>query len=367
MIETASPRYFAASNSCEGFRNYYGDIFTDTRVDRLYIVKGGPGTGKSHFMKTVARRGRELGYRVTEYACSSDPASLDGVLLTRRGAPTVGLLDGTPPHVREPILPGVREEILNLGQFWNSRHLMGQGDAIRRLAAEKSAAFGRAYAFLAAAGEVEQAADSRMDPCIRENSLEALADRILRRFPAPAAEETGGREGQIIPALRRGVSMSGQTCLHTFERMAAEAGGLTVILEDHYGLAARVTRILLERLRAAGHTLLVSYDPVFPRKIDGLYHEDSGICVLAGYAEAVEGSAVRSVSLRRLADARALRDVRGELRRACALREELIACALQEMASASGFHFELERIYAEAMDFGAKETFTENFCRELWG
>jgi hypothetical protein len=68
-----------------------------------------------------------------------------------------------------------------------------------------------------------------------------------------------------------------------------------------------------------------------------------------------------------LADARALRDVRGELRRAYALREELIACALQEMASASGFHFELERIYAEAMDFGAKETFTENFCRELWG
>ena len=79
--------------------------------------------------------------------------------------------------------------------------LAGQGDAIRRLAAEKSAAFGRAYAFLAAAGEVEQAADSRMDPCIRENSPEALADRILRRFPAPAAEGDGGGANLPLPSV----------------------------------------------------------------------------------------------------------------------------------------------------------------------
>ena len=44
---------FAASNSCEGFKNYYGEVFNDTRADRLYIIKGGPGTGKSTLMKTL--------------------------------------------------------------------------------------------------------------------------------------------------------------------------------------------------------------------------------------------------------------------------------------------------------------------------
>ena len=118
MTEMVSPRYFAASNSCQGFRNYYGDIFTDSRTDRLYIIKGGPGTGKSHFMKVVARRARARGYRITEYACSSDPASLDGIILEREGSPTLGFLDGTAPHTREPTLPGVKEELLNLGAFW---------------------------------------------------------------------------------------------------------------------------------------------------------------------------------------------------------------------------------------------------------
>ena len=107
MNETTSRRYFAASNSCRGFCNYYGDVFSEARAPRLYVIKGGPGTGKSHFMKTVARRARTEGYTVTEYACSSDPASLDGILLEREGDPAVGLLDGTPPHVCEPALPGL--------------------------------------------------------------------------------------------------------------------------------------------------------------------------------------------------------------------------------------------------------------------
>ena len=44
---------FAASNSCEGFKSYYGEIFAGPGIERLYVIKGGPGTGKSHFMRTV--------------------------------------------------------------------------------------------------------------------------------------------------------------------------------------------------------------------------------------------------------------------------------------------------------------------------
>ena len=359
MNETASPRYFAASNSCEGFCNYYGEIFNDTRVERLYIIKGGPGTGKSHFMKTVARLGREHGYRVTEYACSSDPASLDGILLTREGSPSIGLLDGTAPHVREPVLPGVKEEIINLGAFWNSRRLAGQGDSVRHLAGEKAFAYDRAYTYLTAVGAVDRAADSLMEGCVITQRVNAMADRILRHQPA-------GDGTPPIPALRRAVSMTGQTCLHTFEREAAKVGGTVLVLEDHYGLSYRLTRALFVRSEAARHGMLVSYDPVFPSKIDGLYYPANGLCILAGNAEPEEGCATRAISLRRLADSDALREVRGELRRAYALRESLLTCALQEMASAARFHFELERIYAEAMDFGAKERFAEEFCRELF-
>ncbi len=360
MTEPTAPRYFAASNSCRGFCNYYGDLFSDRMVDRLYIIKGGPGTGKSHFMKVVARRARAVGYRVTEYACSSDPASLDGLMLNREGSPTLGFLDGTAPHVREPVLPGVKEEIINLGQFWNSRLLAGQSDTIRALTAGKSSAYGRAYAYLAACGEVDRAVESLMENCAHGDRLNALADRILRHQPK-------GEGFSAVPALRRAVGMTGQVCLHSFERETAQNGGTLLIAEDYYGLGCRLTRALFERSRRESHHLWVSYDPVYPHKIDGLYYPDSGLCVLVGRAEPPEGCAVRTISLRRYADSDLLKGIRGELRHGYAQRDRLLESALHELAVVSTFHFDLETIYSAAMDFPKKEAFTEEFCESLFG
>ena len=363
MIETLSPRYFAASNSSTGFRNYYGDIFTDARVNRLYIIKGGPGTGKSHFMKAVARHARGRGYRVTEYACSSDPASLDGLLLTKEGSPTLGFVDGTPPHPREPTLPGVKEELIHLGAFWNSGALAESGEEARRLSEAKSAAYSRAYAYLSACGATDAVAEQYVNLCVREDRLQALAERLLRGQPK-------GSGAPPIPALRRAVSMTGKVCLPTFEREAQLHGGTVVVLEDHYGIAYRVTRVLYEASLSAARGMYVSYDPVYAHKIDGLYYPDSGLCILVGLGDAAisveDGIPLRSIPLRRLADAEVMRALRGEIRHAVALREELTESALRELATAAKYHFELESIYSKAMDFEAKEAFTESFCAELF-
>ena len=365
MMNSPSPRYFAASNSAGGFRSYYGEIFTDSRVDRLYIIKGGPGTGKSHFMKVVAHRARGQGYRVTEYACSSDPASLDGLLLTKDGLPTLGCLDGTPPHPREPTLPGVKEDLIHLGAFWNSRMLAGRGDTVRRLTDEKSAAYRRAYAYLAACGAVDEVAELRMAECVRRDRIQSLAERLLRGQP-----RAKGNGFTAVPALRRAVGMTGTVFLPTFERESALRGGSILVLEDYYGIAYRVTHTLLERSRAACHEVYVSYDPVYAHKIDGLFYPDSGLCILVGNSDSVvsvgEGAPARSIPLRRMAIAENLREARGDVRRAGALRERLMEGAMRELAEAAKYHFELETIYVEAMDFEAKEAFTERFCRDLF-
>ena len=360
MTDYHTRRFFAASNSCHGFRNYYGDIFTDARVDRLYIIKGGPGTGKSHFMKEIARHAGAHGYGITEYACSSDPHSLDGILLTREGAPTVGFLDGTAPHVREPALPGAKEEIINLGAFWDGNILVGQRGEIRSLGEGKSSAYGRAYAYLAAGGAVDQAADSLLAGCVREDKIRALAERILRDQPR-------GDRFSAVPALRRAVSMAGCFCLHSFEESAASSGGRILSLTDYYGIGYRLTAALLALSEEKNLSVQVSYDPVYPRKIDGLYYPDTDLCVLLGHTEFPEGAASRTVSLRRYADPGALRSVRGELRHAEAVRTRLIESALHELSVAAKYHFELERIYAAAMDFHAKEAFTRSFCEKLFG
>ena len=140
MNETTPRRYFAASNSCLGFRNYYGDLFTDTRTDRLYIIKGGSGTGKSHLMRQIAQAAHARGYAVDYYHCSSDPSSLDGVLIIGKDE-CFGIVDGTSPHTVEPTVPGARENIIDLGQFWDQSLLFKQKNEIMALSSKKSSAY----------------------------------------------------------------------------------------------------------------------------------------------------------------------------------------------------------------------------------
>ena len=80
-----------------------------------YILKGGPGTGKSQMMKKIAERFSKK-ENVTCFYCSSDPESLDAVMLHTS---KVIVVDGTPPHVSEPRFPGVCQEVVALGQCWD--------------------------------------------------------------------------------------------------------------------------------------------------------------------------------------------------------------------------------------------------------
>ena len=64
--------FFASQNTCEGFRCYFDTVFSQDSLKELWIVKGGPGTGKSHLMRSLARAWQEQGHRVELFACSSD-------------------------------------------------------------------------------------------------------------------------------------------------------------------------------------------------------------------------------------------------------------------------------------------------------
>ena len=94
-------------------------MFFNDRITRRYRVKGGPGTGKSGFIRKVAALAEREGRSVEYYYCSSDPDSLDGAIIDSSTA----IFDGTSPHSYDTVLPGAVDEIINLGDFWNSEEL----------------------------------------------------------------------------------------------------------------------------------------------------------------------------------------------------------------------------------------------------
>ena len=105
--------YFGAANGYGGFRSNFNAIFSPEELDKLFIIKGGPGTGKSTLMKKIKERYSSSASIIT-ILCSSDPDSLDGILIKKNGV-TIGIADGTAPHVIDAKYPGVIEEIVNLG------------------------------------------------------------------------------------------------------------------------------------------------------------------------------------------------------------------------------------------------------------
>lgn len=54
MAEGKTRHMFAGRNTAEGFFSYYDHIMPQEKAERIIILKGGPGVGKSTFMKKIA-------------------------------------------------------------------------------------------------------------------------------------------------------------------------------------------------------------------------------------------------------------------------------------------------------------------------
>ncbi|HRW12307.1 MAG TPA: hypothetical protein P5549_04220 [Syntrophomonas sp.] len=120
---------FPGANSCYGFFSFYDQI-VPPQVKTKVILKGGPGTGKSTFMKSIAD---DLGSQQIEaecHWCSSDNNSLDAVV---GGHGQVCILDGTSPHVVDPRYPGAVDRIINLGEYWDASLLKKNRADIEKL------------------------------------------------------------------------------------------------------------------------------------------------------------------------------------------------------------------------------------------
>ena len=93
-------QYFLGANSPSGFYSLYPELIAPETARAIYILKGGPGCGKSTLMRQVARRMEEAGLETEYILCSGDPESLDALLLPQLG---VALVDGTAPHGTAPL------------------------------------------------------------------------------------------------------------------------------------------------------------------------------------------------------------------------------------------------------------------------
>ena len=168
--------YFLGANGPEGFHSLYREFCTPDSGNFLWVIKGGPGCGKSTFMRKIGQAAEDAGLDVEYVLCSSDPASLDGVLIPGWH---VGYVDGTAPHVLDVEIPAASGAYLDLGQFYDNDALRDALPELCALKKEHKALYAEAYRALHEAKTVHDRIEAVYHPHVDFDGVAALAEQHI--------------------------------------------------------------------------------------------------------------------------------------------------------------------------------------------
>lgn len=345
MEYTFEPKivYYSAANGYRGFRSYFNELFNPAEYDALYILKGGPGTGKSSLMKNIFLHFDKNGYKCEAVRCSSDTQSLDGVII-RNGTKKAGILDGTAPHETDAKIPGAIDSIVNLGDHWNKALLKDSKEEILKLNSQKKKHYQNAYALLEIAGHLDELIFKKES--IRCKVDDFLVNSIISNF----CYKTQGR-------------ISKSRLISAFEK-----DGYTSILPDKSYISKQIqivgssvsNRILLskiqDKIRTDGLSAVVLTSPLSEEIIEGIYFSESKV-LLSSILPSQEVIS-SDFFIENESDKEMINSLTVEYK-------NILDYAKEEFCKASDTHKKLEDIYTPAMNFDAIAQIRNKLIEEI--
>lgn len=330
--------FFISANGYSGFHTRQDTLYRSDRFDRVFIILGGPGTGKSSLLRTVADASEQIGADVEYIYCSSDPLSLDGVIVSK-DTHRVALLDGTAPHERGASVPGAIDEIVHLGTCWNAEELVKSKDRIQNEKKAAEAAYTRARSYLSIAGELSRALSLELDCILDRDKLSAAVKREMKGL---RVSNRPFEEVRYLSACGAG----GLVRLNTFAKESE-----VVCISNEHGAAHRYLNELLAQLQSEGVYGYWRFPSCFDDKItEGIYLPKNKRLYLTDMGE----DCARKINIKRFVKKEKEVAGRAHIRRLLRLRDEMTQAACEAFGDASTRHFALEKIYGETMDFGKK-------------
>lgn len=196
-----STHYFLGGNTGKGFYSHFNYIISQKDATRIICLKGGPGTGKSSLMKKIGKHYIDRGYDVEFHHCSSDSDSLDGVLIKEL---KVAMLDGTSPHMIDPITPGAVDDIVNMGICLKEENFKNIKFNILAVNEEIGNSFRRAYRFFAAAKSIYDDWYTFNNEALNLYELNILKENLKNRI-LPNTFSSLGKKRHLFATDRKSV------------------------------------------------------------------------------------------------------------------------------------------------------------------
>lgn len=344
--------FFLGANSGSGFYSLYND-FSSSDNDFLYLIKGGPGCGKSSFMRKIGSRAEALSYDVEYILCSGDPDSLDGIYIP---ALNIGLADATAPHIIEPKLFGLNSCYVNLGEFCSrtdSEKISDYTKLYRKM-------YDLAYTYLHAAAGIKKV---QIPQLISEKELKTAR----KRAQSALRRELGELRCTIKQCCTqtrfiRGISCYGEVCLADSAKTLCKR---IYSVDDRFGLAQVYLSEIAESASSRGEKAILCPNPLCPDELDAVLLPEYSLGFAAASAVPVKNP-WRHIRLDALIPADKIKAHKAEIKQRERLYRELTDSAIGYLAKAKEYHDLLEAEYNQLVDFDALNEYTESFINELF-
>ena len=348
---------------------FYGGVTPDGYATQLaqlingkeyytYILKGGPGTGKSRMMEKIAKRYEET-ENVTCFYCSADPDSLDAVMLHTS---KVIVVDGTPPHVSEPRFPGVCQEIVDLGQYWDKAVLKENREKIIR-ASELN------KSMLAGAANYNRALGLIVDDTYA--CAEGFADRkrieeAARSFCERLFQDRERKAGRGKQTLRQLSAMTRYG--YTTQPDAAGTCRKLYLLEDRlFAASSMFIESAAARINEYGYDTKLSPCLLSGRPIsEHLLIDEIGIALMTSNPlTQITNAKAEHIDCSVFYDIDRMQSYEKHFAANHALMDTIADAAREMFDDAKRVHDEMEEHYISAMDHDALDSVCERICEEI--
>lgn len=322
-------KYFAAANGYRGFRSNFNSIFDPLKFEKLYVLKGGPGTGKSSMMKKFLSALQKDGLFVEEIYCSSDPNSLDGIIAECNDK-KIGILDGTAPHEMDTLFPGAIDSIINLGSNWDEKWLKAEKEKIIDINIEKKKAYKTAYHYLSLCG----ACSDRLYSLVNKTEMRKVLQSVRKgRAEFKIRHGKINKTNKILSSFGKQGTFSLLPLNHDFCNVYSPSC-------DNITGAMLITD-LAEMYVDSGYEITAFSDPLDKEKIETIYLPELNITYSVSGGESLEFD---SSNLFSISDNERLRVCKR-------VYNDCLSEAQRWFSIASDLHFRLEDIYSKTMDF----------------
>lgn len=328
--------YFLGSNTPDGFVGYYNQV--NKGGNRLFILKGGSGVGKHTFMKKTAGYFEDKGYNVEYCHCSNDVNSLDGIVIP---ALAVAMIDGTAPHMVDPVLPAAFDEIIDLGKYIDVKEAAQHKDEINTLISKKKSLYSRAYSYLKAAKIIHDDTDALIKGCIEQEKY----NHILMSLPKSLVYAKENQSGTVKHIFASAYTSSGYVdYIGTLVKDVR-----TVALKGYYCLNRDIMQAIYEYARLKNMNMTVCHSITDPQKIDHLLLEDVNIISLDEHNKLCDTDEI--INLKDVVNKDKILDANEDITWNNNHFDEMIEKATDVMSRCGQYHSKLEAKYIPAMDF----------------